>query len=48
MKTNAIRKEDDLFIHGSRLKYITITVLAAVIVQSLIIIVFLLFNAIDL
>ena len=48
MKTNVIRKGDELFSHGSHLKYIALAVLMAIVAQSLMIVGFLLFNGLDL
>lgn len=48
MKTNAIKKREELFVHGSHLKYIALTVLAAAAAQALIILAFFLLNRIDL
>ncbi|MBI3482506.1 MAG: hypothetical protein HY015_05955 [Bacteroidetes bacterium] len=46
MKTNAIRKRHELFISGSQVKYIVLTVLAVVVIVTVVAIVALLFKGI--
>jgi len=47
MKTNAIGNDFELFGHRTHLRYIALMVLAAAVVQTLIVIAFFWFNAID-